>query len=99
MTYSFSDPPPIRQARLRPEAADRYPWAPADRWMAASRLADQAMTEATRQGRAAPRARVLPGDAFEFRGGRAEYSLCRRAHTRWSDQVYPGSAMQRPARI
>ena len=61
----------VRQAKLRPECADRYPTLPARMWTSAARLADLVASyrpapqrpEKTRKGR------TLPEADFEFRGG------------------------------
>jgi hypothetical protein len=59
----------VRQAKLRPECADRYPTLPARMWTSAGRLAElvasyrRAPPEETRKGR------TLPEADFEFRGG------------------------------
>ena len=78
-------PPGLREARVRRELADVFPWAPRDAWLPAGALADMAV----RYTREVPSRhhRALPDDAFEFRGGRPEATLRRRARTRWSD--YP----------
>ncbi len=43
-----SDSDGLRQARLRPEAIARCPWAPADVWLPAANLAEKALREAGR---------------------------------------------------
>jgi hypothetical protein len=61
----------VRQAKLRPECADRYPTLPARMWTSAGRLAELVASyrrapqrpEETRKGR------TLPEADFEFRGG------------------------------
>jgi hypothetical protein len=73
---------PVREARVRREAASNRPWAPRDVWLPAGALADMALRELDP---AAGRQRALPDDAFEFRGGRPEIALRRRARTRRSD--------------
>ena len=60
----------VRQAKLRPECANRYPTLPARIWTSASRLAELVASygrapqrpEKTRKGR------TLPEADFEFRG-------------------------------
>lgn len=81
----------LREARVRPEAGSRFPWAPAGTWLPASSLAAAALTHA---GEAGAR-RLLSEDAFEFRGGRPEAVLRRRARTRRSDHLYPSSRLNR----
>ena len=76
----------LREARLRPEAAARCPWAPAEVWLPASTLATKALKHAgTDVIVTQARHRALPEDAFEFRGGSPELALRSRARTRWSD--------------
>ena len=84
----------LRQARVRPEAGARFPWAPAGTWLPASTLATAALTHAGHAGEAEAR-RVMSDDLFEFRGGRPEAVLRRRARTRRSDHLYPSSRLNR----
>ena len=61
----------VRQAKLKPECANRYPTLPARMWTSAARLAELVASygrapqrpEKTRKGR------TLPEADFEFRGG------------------------------
>jgi hypothetical protein len=76
----------LREARVRPESAAQYPWAPAGIWTPAGDLA----TDARRHGASGdapdrPDLRALPEAAFEFRGGAPELTLRDRARTRWTD--------------
>ena len=80
------DTPVLRQARLRHGAVERYPWARENTWMPASAMAADALKHAPRPG-VVGHERVLPNDAFEFRGGRPEAALRDRARTRWTDQA------------
>ena len=80
------DTPVLRQARLRPGAIERYPWARENTWMPASAMATDALKHAPPCAGVGYE-RVLPNDAFEFRGGRPEASLRDRARTRWTDQA------------
>lgn len=62
----------VRQAKLRPECADRYPTLPASMWTSAARLAE--LVAAYRRARPQPpgktrKGRTLPEAEFEFRGG------------------------------
>ncbi len=76
----------LREARLRPEAAARCPWAPAEVWLPACTLASKALQQAGGDTTAThARRRALPDDAFEFRGGRPELALRPTARTRWGD--------------
>jgi hypothetical protein len=64
----------VRQAKLRPECANRYPTLPARMWTSATHLAELVASyrraaqrpEQTRKGR------TLPEADFEFRGGFAQ---------------------------
>jgi hypothetical protein len=84
--------PRLREARLRPEAADRVQWAPTGVWLPASTLAAQALSNATEID---PRARALGDDAFEFRGGRPEAARRTQIRTRRSDHPGPGYGRRR----
>jgi hypothetical protein len=79
----------IREARLRPDAAARVRWAPTGVWLPASTLAATALREAADAGALDPRARVLDGNAFEFRGGRPEAARRTPVRTRRSDHPTP----------
>ncbi|MGH7527160.1 MAG: hypothetical protein ACREMX_10700 [Gemmatimonadales bacterium] len=61
----------VRQAKLRPECADRYPTLPARMWTSAARLAE--LVTSYRQAPLRPektrKRRTLPEADFEFRGG------------------------------
>jgi hypothetical protein len=79
----------IREARLRPEGAERYPGVPVDVWVPAFRAASDSQTRAATGALATQaRQRILADEVFEFRGGAPELALRRRARTRWAD--YPG---------
>jgi hypothetical protein len=82
-------PAAIREARLRPAAADRVRWAPAGVWLPASTLAATALRQAGETGEFDPRARALDGDTFEFRGGRPEAARRTPVRTRRSDHPTP----------
>jgi hypothetical protein len=61
-----------REARLRPEAAGRYPWIWPGEWQPAAILADRVLAGLLlRGGYALVWNRVLDQDHFEFRGGGA----------------------------
>lgn len=79
----------IRETRLLPEGAERYPGVPVGVWVPAFRIAEECQMRAA-TGTAAAQAgrRILADEAFEFRGGAPELALRRRARTRWVD--YPG---------
>ena len=57
----------VRQAKLRPECADRYPTLPARMWTSAARLAD--LVASHRPAPQRPEKTRLPEADFEFRGG------------------------------
>lgn len=86
--------PHLREARLRPEAADRVQWAPSGVWLTASTLAGQALHQAAEVD---PRARALGDDTFEFRGGRPEAARHTRIRTRRSDHPSPAYGRRRAA--
>jgi hypothetical protein len=87
----------IREARLRPEAADRIRWAPTGVWLPASTLAATALRQAGVAGEPDPSARALADDAFEFRGGRPEATRRTPVRTRRSDHPAPSYGRQRRA--
>ena len=58
----------VREARLRPDHAERYPGIEAGVWFTAATLAEHLDRRFAREG-AAPGPRVLSGEHFEFRGG------------------------------
>jgi hypothetical protein len=81
----------IREARLRPEAADRFPGAPVGVWLPAGRLSAECLSHHLGQQR-------LPDDAFEFRGGALEFVIRPRARTRWADHPGPADTPSRSPR-
>jgi hypothetical protein len=89
----------IREARLRPEAGDRYPGVTVGVWLPAYQVAGecQARTAAERISSRAV-GRVLADEAFDFRGGAPELVLRRRARTRWADYPGPVTASRRADR-
>ena len=92
------NPTPIREARLRPEAAARFPGIPVGTWLPAGRVA----TECLRAGASSLSRHTglqrLPEDAFDFRGGRWEMPIHPRARTRWADHPGPGAGPSRARR-
>jgi hypothetical protein len=66
----MSDEPPPREARLRPEFADRYPGVDPEVWYIAATLAEHLLARFLREGEAgrAPPERIMEPDHFEFRG-------------------------------
>jgi hypothetical protein len=61
---------PPREARLRPEFADRYPGVDPDVWYIAATLAEHLLARFLREGEAghAPPDRIMDPEHFEFRG-------------------------------
>lgn len=61
---------PVREAALRPVAAERYPFLPARMWTAAAHLTELVAKYCGIRAKAADRAnRVLSDADFMFRGG------------------------------
>jgi len=59
----------VRQAKLRPESAERFPTLPARMWTSATCLAELVISDGeTRPGKP-PKERTLSETDFEFRGG------------------------------
>lgn len=94
MTDDSRGPAAIREARLRPDAADRVRWAPTGVWLPASTLASSALRQAADTGELDPRARALDGNHFEFRGGRLEAARRTPVRTRRSDHPTPVYGMR-----
>ena len=60
----------VRQAKLRPECANRYPTLPARIWTSAARLAELVASYGRAQRpEKARKGRTLPEADFEFQGG------------------------------
>ena len=60
----------LREARLRPEHASRYPGIQPGVWESAAVLCDRVLAGGLLRGSPVGwRDRVLPGEHFEFRGG------------------------------
>lgn len=81
----------LREARLRPQWAARYPGIPVDVWLPACRVVSEVRRADSSEPDEDGVPGRLPGDAFEFRGGRPELVLKARARTRWADHRYAGS--------
>jgi hypothetical protein len=88
----------IREARLRPEATERYPGVAVGKWLPASQVASQCQSGTAAEPSSVAAGRVLAEEAFEFRGGAPEISLRRRARTRWADHPGPVTASRRAVR-
>ena len=67
----MANPPPVREARLRSQFAERYPGIEPGVWFTAATLADHMVARLLREGNAniALVPRVLDPEHFEFRGG------------------------------
>jgi hypothetical protein len=81
----------LRQARLKPECAERYPTLPARMWTSATSLAELVTSSGSAQPVKLDKDRTLCEADFEFRGG-----LPRRlggwfARTRPGELTYCGS--------
>jgi hypothetical protein len=59
----------VRQAKLRPECAKRYPTLPARMWTSATCLAELVSAYRGARPREADKERTLSETDFEFRGG------------------------------
>ena len=84
----------VRQAKLRPERADRYPTLPARMWTSATCLAK--LVDSYRGARPAQpvrldQQRTLPEADFEFRGGFPRRLGGWFARTRTGELTYCGS--------
>lgn len=67
----MASPHQVREARLRPEFADRYPGVEPGTWFTAATLAEHLLARMLREGKAdlARIPRLLDPEHFEFRGG------------------------------
>jgi hypothetical protein len=65
----------VRQAKLKPEWADRYPTLPARMWTSAARLAELVASYrgAPQKAGKVKKDRTLPETEFEFRGGSSRW--------------------------
>ena len=72
----------VRQAKLRPECAERYPTLPARMWTSATCLAELVSAYRGARPREADKERTLSETDFEFRGGVSRCSGGLFAHTR-----------------
>jgi hypothetical protein len=59
----------VRQAKLRPESAERYPTLPARMWTSATWLAELVASFRGAQSGTPDKDRILTEADFEFRGG------------------------------
>lgn len=81
----------VRQAKLKPASAGRYPTLPARMWTSAAWLAE--LVVADRQGGQqrpgnAEQDRSLPESDFEFRGGSLHWLGASTTHTRIGESVF-----------
>lgn len=77
----------IREARLRGQAADRYPFLPVRMWTQAARMVEVVQEHLARIGRELrSRRRPLPDEDFLFRGGFRHEPA---SHTRMTDSGLP----------
>ena len=74
--------PTVRQAKLRPECAERYPTLPARMWTSATCLAELVSSYRVARPREADKERTLSETDFEFRGGASRCSGGLLARTR-----------------
>ncbi len=84
----------MREARLRGQAADRYPFLPVRMWTEAARMVELVQKHPQRIGeQVRARRRTLGEQDFRFRGGfRHEPGV----HTRMTDPEVPKSGPSRP---
>lgn len=81
----------VRQAKLKPECAERYPTLPARMWTPATCVAELvAPCRAARPGKT-PKGRTLPETDFEFKGGFPRRLGGWFARTRTGELTYRGS--------
>jgi hypothetical protein len=75
----------VRQAKLRPECAERYPTLPARMWTSATCLAELVASYRGARPREPDQERILSQTDFEFRGGVSRASGGLFAHTRMDE--------------
>ena len=78
----------VRQAKLRPECAERYPTLPARMWTSATCLAGLVSSYRGPRLREADEERTLSETDFEFRGGASRGSGGLLLHTRIDELVF-----------
>lgn len=81
----------VRQAKLKPECADRYPTLPARMWTPAACLTDLVASYRRARPGKAEKGRTLPETDFEFRGGFRRRLGGWFARTRTGEPRYSGS--------
>jgi hypothetical protein len=78
----------VRQAKLRPECAERYPTLPARLWTSATCLAELVSSYRAAQPGEPDKERALSQTDFEFRGGVSRSSGELFAHTRIDEPAF-----------
>jgi hypothetical protein len=78
----------VRQAKLRPECAERYPTLPARMWTSATCLAELVSSYRGARPRETDRKRTLSETDFEFRGGASRCSGGLFVHTRIDEPAF-----------
>ena len=78
----------VRQAKLRPECAGRYPMLPARMWTSASCLAELVASYRGAQPGEPDKERTLAETDFEFLGGASRSSDGLFAHTRMDEPAF-----------
>jgi hypothetical protein len=78
----------VRQAKLRPERAERFPTLPARMWTSATCLAELVASYRGARPRETDHERTLSEADFEFRGGVSRSSDGLFAHTRMDEPAF-----------
>lgn len=78
----------VRQAKLRPECAERYPTLPARMWTSATCLAELVASSRGARPEERDKKRALSETDFEFRGGASRRSGGLFAHTRIDEPAF-----------
>ena len=78
----------VRQAKLRPECAERYPTLPARMWTSATCLAELVSSYRGARPGEPDKERTLSETDFEFRGGASRSSDGLFAHTRIDEAAF-----------
>jgi hypothetical protein len=82
----------VRQGRLRPQCADRYPTLPAGMWTGAERLSELVDSyRCPQRNQKTQVERILPEHDFQFRGGLPRLLGGWFARTRIGELAYCGS--------
>jgi hypothetical protein len=78
----------VRQAKLRPECAERYPTLPARMWTSATCLAELVASSEGARPEQSEKERTLSETDFEFRGGVSRRSGGLFPHTRIDEPAF-----------